>query len=228
VILEYSIMQSIIDYLLKQADQLNILFLFAGIILSSLMGLITVLIASLNNFRFLRDANHVAVGSLLPPVGFVIVYVIGSNLALSLGMIGALSIIRFRNPVRSSYELLIYFLLLTIGISMKVNIFVSLALVLFANTIFIFLYLIKNYKKTNILDNTDDNTFLLLGEVEDSGTIKEELMKIENLEQISKNSEKNNILSFTLSFKLKKDLEIFLNTWKKELISYEAQINNKN
>jgi len=228
VILEYSIMQSIIDYLLKQADQLNILFLFAGIILSSLMGLITVLIASLNNFRFLRDANHVAVGSLLPPVGFVIVYVIGSNLALSLGMIGALSIIRFRNPVRSSYELLIYFLLLTIGISMKVNIFVSLALVLFANTIFIFLYLIKNYKKTNILDNTDDNTFLLLGEVEDSGTIKEELMKNENLEQISKNSEKNNILSFTLSFKLKKDLEIFLNTWKKELISYEAQINNKN
>jgi len=228
VILEYSIMQSIIDYLLKQADQLNILFLFAGIILSSLMGLITVLIASLNNFRFLRDANHVAVGSLLPPVGFVIVYVIGSNLALSLGMIGALSIIRFRNPVRSSYELLIYFLLLTIGISMKVNIFVSLALVLFANTIFIFLYLIKNYKKTNILDNTDDNTFLLLGEVEDSGTIKEELMKNENLEQISKNSEKNNILSFTLSFKLKKDLEIFLTTWKKELISYEAQINNKN
>jgi len=50
--------------------------------------------------------------SLLPPITMVITTLIAGNIALSLGMIGALSIIRFRTPVRSSYELVIYFLLL--------------------------------------------------------------------------------------------------------------------
>ena len=50
--------------------------------------------------------------SLLPAITFVITKVIAGNIALSLGMIGALSIVRFRNPVKSSLELTIYFLLM--------------------------------------------------------------------------------------------------------------------
>ena len=58
---------------------------------------------------------------LLPPVAFVITNVISNNLALSLGMIGALSIVRFRNPVKNPFELIIFFALITIGIGVAVN-----------------------------------------------------------------------------------------------------------
>ena len=37
-------------------------------------------------------------------------------------MIGALSIVRFRNPVKSPFELVIFFALITIGIAMAVDI----------------------------------------------------------------------------------------------------------
>ena len=59
---------------------------------------------------------------LLPMTTFIITKVISNNIALSLGMVGALSIVRFRNPVKSSMELAIYFCLITIGISAGVNV----------------------------------------------------------------------------------------------------------
>jgi hypothetical protein len=58
---------------------------------------------------------------LLPIVTFAITSVISGNIALSLGMIGALSIVRFRNPVRSSFELVIFFLMITLGICASVS-----------------------------------------------------------------------------------------------------------
>ena len=58
----------------------------------------------------------------LPVITFVITSVISGNIALSLGMVGALSIVRFRNPVRSPLELCVYFAAITMGISASVNI----------------------------------------------------------------------------------------------------------
>ena len=46
---------------------------------------------------------------------------IAGNIALSLGMIGALSIVRFRNPVKSPFELTVFFGLITIGIAFAIN-----------------------------------------------------------------------------------------------------------
>lgn len=58
---------------------------------------------------------------LLPIITFVITKTISGNIALSLGMIGALSIVRFRHPVKSALELVIYFALITIGIAASVR-----------------------------------------------------------------------------------------------------------
>jgi hypothetical protein len=51
----------------------------------------------------------------------VITKTISGNIALSLGMIGALSIVRFRHPVKSALELVMYFALITIGIATSVR-----------------------------------------------------------------------------------------------------------
>ena len=57
----------------------------------------------------------------LPIITYVITKTISGNIALSLGMIGALSIVRFRHPVKSALELVIYFALITIGIATSVR-----------------------------------------------------------------------------------------------------------
>ena len=58
----------------------------------------------------------------LPILTYVITSVISGNIALSLGMVGALSIVRFRNPVRSPLELSVYFAAITMGITASVSI----------------------------------------------------------------------------------------------------------
>ena len=58
---------------------------------------------------------------ILPVITYVITNTITGNIALSLGMIGALSIVRFRHPVKSALELIMYFDLITIGIATSVR-----------------------------------------------------------------------------------------------------------
>ena len=60
---------------------------------------------------------------LLPVTTYVITSAISGNIALSLGMVGALSIVRFRNPVKSPFELVVYFICITMGITASVSIF---------------------------------------------------------------------------------------------------------
>jgi len=106
------------------------------IFIVGILGVLYVFFASIySDLKIFRNKDFIFLGFSLPVLGFVITTVIGTNIALSLGMVGALSIIRFRTPVRSPYELIIYFALLTMGIATSVNyrytIILFLALILF-------------------------------------------------------------------------------------------------
>ena len=69
--------------------------------------------------------------------------VISGNIALSLGMVGALSIVRFRNPVRSPLELSVYFGVITMGIAASVSLMWLLFLLLSVTLAIIALYFIN-------------------------------------------------------------------------------------
>ena len=109
---------------------------FLKLVISGCNGIIFIYITSFySNFAWLRNKFHLFVGFALPLMGLAITTIIGNNIALSLGMIGALSIVRFRTPVRSSFELVIYFSLLTFGVVASVDlgtsIIVSFILIIF-------------------------------------------------------------------------------------------------
>lgn len=70
---------------------------------------------------WVKTIAHTATLVVLPLITYVITNVISGNIALSLGMVGALSIVRFRNPVRSPLELSVYFGAITMGISAAVS-----------------------------------------------------------------------------------------------------------
>ena len=78
--------------------------------------------------RWANTYHHLGTYLLLPNIAQLITSVIKDDIALSLGMIGALSIIRFRNPVKNPLELVMFFGLLTIGIGLSVKVILGVLL----------------------------------------------------------------------------------------------------
>ena len=72
--------------------------------------------------KWIKTIAQTATLCALPILTYIITNVISGNIALSLGMVGALSIVRFRNPVRSPLELTVYFGAITMGIAASVSI----------------------------------------------------------------------------------------------------------
>ena len=89
-------------------------------LIASFLGLIIRLSFSFSKQRWASTFHFTLTALLIPPITFIITKVISGNIA-TLGMVGALSIVRFRNPVKSSFELTIFFCLITIGITMSVS-----------------------------------------------------------------------------------------------------------
>jgi len=102
--------------------------------------------------RWANTLHHLMTYLLLPPISFVITQMIADNFALSLGMIGALSIVRFRNPVKNPLELVIFFGLVTFGVNFGVSRLWGIGLVLvIIGVLFSSKILESILKKINIL-----------------------------------------------------------------------------
>jgi hypothetical protein len=153
-------------------------------ILSSLSGLIIFLSLVILGQNWVRNLHLLITYLLLPVVAYVITNVISNNLALSLGMIGALSIVRFRNPVRNPLELVMFFSLLTLGIAFAVNMKWGIFLLASVVSVLIFSFIIekslKKFKSNFFSLSFDDSNLSNLLEVQSSKPIdfleKEELL----------------------------------------------------
>ena len=113
------------------------------LVLAVLLGLILRQCFRILLHSWASTFSSIWVFGLLPATTFAVTNIISDNVALSLGMVGALSIIRFRNPVRSPAELVAYFLLITTGICLTQDIKVSIMLVALVLVFAIFLKLIR-------------------------------------------------------------------------------------
>ena len=128
----YNLVNSIAD------NKLAIFFL------STFLGFMLNFFLSLAGFNWVRTLNQRLIYIIFPPAMSVISWTIAGNLGLSLGMIGALSIVRFRTPVKSPIELVFYFVLIVIGISITVApIYTVLIFSLVSFVPFIFKYIYK-------------------------------------------------------------------------------------
>ena len=98
------------ELLFSKIDQLIIL----KTLIVSISGFVVFYVHSITIYNYLRSVSYVLTSILLPPIALIITTVISSNLALSLGMIGALSIVRYRTPIKSVYELALLFFLIVL------------------------------------------------------------------------------------------------------------------
>lgn len=104
------------DLILEHSNKILIIFylIFSGLFIRTSLLVI--------GQTWVRAYHHTGTFLILPAIAYVISTIIAGNIALSLGMIGALSIVRFRNPVKSPFELVLFFGLLTMGITASVSI----------------------------------------------------------------------------------------------------------
>ena len=135
--------------------------IFKTFFLCSALGIyIRFLMSVVSDQKWIKNFSQFLVFSLLPLTGYLITSVISNNIALSLGMVGALSIVRFRTPVKNSFELVVYFLLLTIGITGSVDMMVSITLTIFVNVIILFVSYIKKLNpNTEIFESSYLNDY---------------------------------------------------------------------
>ena len=105
---------------------------------------------------------------ILPVITYVITKTITGNIALSLGMIGALSIVRFRHPVKSALELIMYFDLITIGIATSVRTKWAIQLILCTIVIIVLVKIVQkiSQKYGKSFYNTSFNEGIVLNSME--------------------------------------------------------------
>lgn len=166
--------------------------------------------------RWANTYHHLLTYIFLPVTGYIITTIIKGDLALSLGMIGALSIVRFRNPVKNPFELVIFFSLLTLGIIASVS---MKLLILFLTFKIVVIFGVKisdkilNMFNINLYQSSfDDGNEIFTIDIES----KE---KLENIQQYSNliyfnYDKREKIYNYKFSYKRKSDLinqkEIFM------------------
>jgi len=146
---------------------------------------------------------------ILPIITYIITKTISGNIALSLGMIGALSIVRFRHPVKSALELIIYFDLITIGIATSVRTKWAIQLLICSVIIII---LVKYIQK---ISNKFGKSFYNMSFNEGNITNTLEISSKERIDFVEKNNHlsnsiidyKNNEFIYRMNFENRKDLE---------------------
>jgi len=87
-------------------------------------------------YFYIRHSSSIAgklnIGNILPILSgivFLIILVVKSSIALSLGLVGALSIVRFRTPIKEPEELVYLFLAIAVGLGCAANyLFITSAL----------------------------------------------------------------------------------------------------
>ena len=185
-----------LDYLLSNLIPIFFL-LVAGILIRQ-----SLIIASQ---MWAKTYHHSLSLLLLPVTTFVITKAISGNIALSLGMIGALSIVRFRNPVKNPFELVIFFCSITLGIASGVDIRLGIILLLVTVFVIIGSHLYSKNKKKNqvFVPSFEEGYSLNIIEI----TAKKEINELKNFNIIYFNFNKDNsIYEYKISERDKKEI----------------------
>ena len=195
------------DFIANEANNNLKVFIDVMFLISS--GIILRFSLSLTGQNWVKTYQQTVTFLILPVATYVIVITISGNIALSLGMVGALSIVRFRNPVKSALELVMFFVLITIGISAGVKIKYSILLVIVSVFIIILIklghYISKKIIKKSLY-NVSFNDGIELNTIEISSTsVIESIENNKNIKNIIYLKEEK-VIIYRLAFENEKEL----------------------
>jgi len=167
------------DEFLKQYDMNVVNAIMAtdvlmAIILSSLLNFILAKVYILTHDGYSYSKSYVHSIVLVGVIISLIMIIIGSNIARAFALVGAMSIVRFRNPVKDSRDLVFIFSAIAIGMACgtKFYLFAIIFLIIFCTLLIAFKYfrfgdlahksyvikIVSNKDRRDILSSIFNNT----------------------------------------------------------------------
>tara|TARA_Y100000741_G_scaffold52699_1_gene36210 strand:- start:481 stop:1107 length:627 start_codon:yes stop_codon:yes gene_type:complete len=192
-----------------------------------LFSIILRFVLELAHQRWAITFSHTVTIVFLPVITFFVTKVISGDIALSLGMVGALSIVRFRNPVRSPLELTVYFACITSGIAASVHLrwllYFLVAVLVVILVLFTIFQIYKIFNKNFFISSFSEGNPLSILEI----TTKVDIDLLDNSKFLNSKIKTNDKISYELSNPNFNDLKTLLEQIKKEnnLIDYQLRSN---
>jgi len=152
---------------------------------------------------------------LLATITFLVILIVKSSLALSLGLVGALSVIRFRTPIKEPEDLAFLFFAIGLGIGFGALQIYSTTLIFLVLSCMIWFFLSKNEEKISndynliIEANEKENNLVLENFID---VLKEKSVEVEFI-KMEKN-EKSLVYFFRVKFDNIEEIKFFTNELK--------------
>ena len=238
----HNINNSINDFIIKRSDQLYA-YQFTVVIddeLQSVNNIVrgTDLLNSTikqhcitNILNFSKSwSNRFQFSNLLPILAltvFLVISIVKSSLALSLGLVGALSIVRFRTPIKEPEELLYLFIAIAVGLGLAANQTILTVI------IFIFLILlILTISNKKLVKENDYNLIIEYKKKKDSVKIVTNIIKtnfvVADFVKYELLEEYNEMMVFRVSMKDMTELENLNKDLKENLGDYKLSYYENN
>ena len=191
--------------------------------MSAVLGLQTFVFHGLLLQRHMLKQNMIGISFLLPPITMIITTTIASNFFLSLGMIGALSIVRYRTPVKSAYDLSLLFGLIAIGVTCGVNQKFAVLLALFISASAVLFYVFARcYPNLILSENISTGGFQVHLDID--GEILDEVTLSEYNKHLSYSQEKHSLESSRSNYGFKFDTLDDFETFKSSVVSRNENV----
>ena len=104
------------DFIIPNLTQLELIPTIFNFFVCILMSFIVIDFYIKRSFSLTGKMHIGSIIPILSAVVFLVIIVVKTSLALSLGLVGALSIVRFRTPIKEPEELVYLFLAIAIGL----------------------------------------------------------------------------------------------------------------
>lgn len=179
------------NFFLNSNVDINLTNFVIAIIISAILAYV-VKISYVKVSRSLNDKEHFS--EIFVPLAVIttlVITVVKFSLALSLGLVGALSIVRFRAAIKEPEELVFLFFVIGIGLANGANQFMIAIISTFIIILILYIRKIYNDKKdSNSL--TESSTNILQLQIDDKKVDSEKI-----IERIKKNLNYLNLKSFS-------------------------------
>ncbi|TVQ35760.1 MAG: DUF4956 domain-containing protein [Spirochaetaceae bacterium] len=136
-------LERLLAIIILPADQL-VNFLLS-MLLAVALGLLIAVVYRLTHRGMNYESGFLSTLTLLAPIVTLVMFFIQGDLVLSLGLVGSLSIIRFRTPIKDTRDMVFLFWSIATGLGVgtlnwTVSVFATVVLSLFMGIMFVFKY----------------------------------------------------------------------------------------
>ena len=217
---------------LEISNEIDIIYTLIALFLCIICSLILKIVYEEKSTSLSNKSQLSNIIPILSIATFLVISVVKSSLALSLGLVGALSIVRFRTPIKDPEELVYLFLAISLGLGFGSGQIIITITIYFTIILFIWFYLSR--KKINsssdynlIIESQDENQDLMENSEFIKNTLSESFGSVIFV-KYDKIGEDKDIMIFKISLNNLEDVKNFQNKLKSKLKNYNISLFENN